>query len=71
MARPEGGKMRELPLQASRLGYTAEIPPSFHQNGTVELYVVATDVSGHTGSFGSPDHPQQLKRREGFQRILR
>jgi eukaryotic-like serine/threonine-protein kinase len=71
MARPAGGKMRELPLHASRLGYTAELPPAFHQNGTVDFYVTATDVSGHTGSFGSPDRPQQLKRREGFQRILR
>jgi tetratricopeptide (TPR) repeat protein len=71
MARPEGGKMRELPLAATRLGYTAELPPAFHQNGTVDFYVTATDVSGHTGFFGSPDRPQQLKRREGFQRILR
>jgi len=71
MARPAGGKMRELPLHASRLGYTAELPPAFHQNGTVDFYVTATDVSGHTGFFGSPDRPQQLKRREGFQRILR
>jgi serine/threonine-protein kinase len=71
MARPQGGKMRELPLEASRLGYTVELRPDFHQNGTVEFYVTATDVSGHTGTFGTPDHPQQLKRREGFQRILR
>jgi serine/threonine protein kinase len=71
MARPEGGKMRELPLSNNRQLYTVEIPPAFHQNGTVAFYVVATDVSGHTGSFGTPDHPQQLKRREGFQRILR
>jgi hypothetical protein len=71
MARPEGGKMRELPLAVSRLGYTVEIPPAFHQNGTVDFYVVATDVSGHTGTFGTPEHPQQLKRREGFRRILR
>jgi tetratricopeptide (TPR) repeat protein len=70
MARPEGGKMRELPLTVNRQFYTVELSPSFHQNSTVEFYVVATDVSGHTGSFGSPDHPQQLKRREGFRRIL-
>jgi serine/threonine protein kinase len=71
MARPEGGKMRELPLSYNRQFYTVELPPAFHQNGTVDFYVVATDVSGHTGTFGTPDHPQQLKRREGFQRILR
>jgi len=71
MARPEGGRMRELPLVANRAFYTVEMPPSFHQNGTVYFYVVATDVSGHTGTFGTPDHPQQIKRREGFRRILR
>ena len=70
MAKPEGGRMRELPLSVNRQFYTVELAPSFHQNGTVEFYVVATDVSGHTGFFGSPDHPQQLKRREGFRRIL-
>jgi hypothetical protein len=37
----------------------------------VDFYVTATDASGHTGSFGTAEHPQQLKRREGFQRILR
>jgi hypothetical protein len=62
--------MRELPLTVNRQFYTVELSPAFHQNGMVEFYVVATDVSGHTGSFGSPDHPQQLKRREGFRRIL-
>jgi len=70
MAKPEGGRMRELPLTVNRQFYTVELSPSFHQNGTVDFYVVATDVSGHTGSFGSPDHPQQLKRREGFRWIL-
>lgn len=71
MARPEGGKMRELPLDVSHFNYTVQLPPAFHQNGTVEFYVTATDASGHTGSFGTPSQPQQLKRREGFQRILR
>jgi hypothetical protein len=65
MARPQGGKMRELPLERSRQGYyTVEIPPSFHQNGTVELYVVASDLSGHEGSLGSRDQPLQVKRRQ-------
>jgi tetratricopeptide (TPR) repeat protein len=71
MAKPEGGKMRELPLTVNRQFYTVELSPSFHQNGTVDFYVTATDVSGHTGTFGTPDRPQQLKRREGFRRILR
>jgi tetratricopeptide (TPR) repeat protein len=72
MARPQGGKMRSMPIEITRLGYTTvKLEPSFHQNGTVEFYVTATDVSGHTGYFGSPDNPKQLKRREGFQPVLR
>ncbi len=47
LARAPGGKMREYPLEVTRTGgyYTAELPSSFHQNGTVELYVVARDVT--------------------------
>ena len=70
MARPEGGRMREVPLEKSTLGYTAEIPPDFHRNGTVELYVVATDASGHQGFFGSPEAPKLLKRRQGFEQLV-
>jgi hypothetical protein len=64
MARPPGGKMREYPLEISRPAgfYTAEMPSSFHQNGTVELYVVATDVSGNEGRFGSAEKPMKLTR---------
>ncbi|MBV8202575.1 MAG: hypothetical protein JOZ15_18315, partial [Acidobacteria bacterium] len=69
-ARPEAGKMRELTLQKSSFGWDVEIPPSFHQNGTVELYVVATDVSGHEGFLGSPEKPLLVKRRQGFQQLL-
>jgi serine/threonine protein kinase len=72
MARPEGGKYREIPLDKSRAGYyTAEIQPSFHQNGTVDFYVVATDLSGHETYLGTRDQPQKLKRQQGFERILR
>jgi len=64
MARPEGGKMQNLPLEASRTGnYTVLIPSSFHANGTVELYVVATDLSGNEGFFGTPAKPEQITRR--------
>jgi hypothetical protein len=69
-ARPEGGGMREMPLQRQGLSYTIEIPPSFHQNGTVDFYVVATDLSGHEGTLGSREKPMQLKRRQGFERML-
>lgn len=72
LARPQGGKMRELPLQKARTGYyTVEIPPSFHQNETVDFYVVATDTSGHEGYLGSRDKPLQLKRKQGFERLIR
>jgi hypothetical protein len=70
MARPEGGKMREIPLDKSLLGYTALLPVDFHRNGEVEFYVVATDPSGHEGSFGTPDKPQKLTRRKGFERLV-
>jgi len=67
MARVQGGKMRELPLQKTRTGYyTVQIPPAFHQNETVEFYVVATDLSGHVGNYGSAEKPRQIKRRQGF-----
>jgi hypothetical protein len=67
MARPQGGKMRELPLQKTRTGYySVQIPVAFHQNETVEFYVVATDSSGHESSLGSRDKPLQIKRRQGF-----
>lgn len=67
MARPQGGKMRELPLQKSRTGYySVQIPPAFHQNETVEFYVTATDSSGHETSLGSRDKPLQIKRQQGF-----
>jgi hypothetical protein len=69
--RPPGGKMREMPLEKSGLGYTVEIPPAVHQNGTVDFYVVATDSSGHEGALGSRDKPLQLTREQGFQRIVR
>ncbi len=72
MARPEGGKYREIPLDKSRTGYyTVVIPPSFHQNGTVDFYVVATDLSGHETSLGSRDQPMQLKRTQSFRQLIR
>jgi hypothetical protein len=66
-ARIQGGKMRELPLQKTRTGYyTVEIPPAFHQNETIEFFVVATDLSGHETYLGSREKPLQVKRRQGF-----
>lgn len=70
-ARPERGRLRELPLRKDGLGYTVVIPPSFHRNGTVDFYVVAADLSGHEGTLGTKDQPLHLKRRQGFERMLR
>jgi serine/threonine protein kinase len=71
MARPEGGKYHDMPLEKTRTGYyTVEIPVSFHQNGTVDFYVLASDLSGHETYIGSRDQPMQLKRQQGFQRIV-
>ncbi|MDP9121646.1 MAG: hypothetical protein M3O15_09830, partial [Acidobacteriota bacterium] len=72
MARPESGRWQEMPLQKDGQGYTVHIPPSFHQNGTVEFYVAATDLSGHEGFLGSRDQPLRLKRQAGFhERLVR
>lgn len=62
MMRLPGGKMRETPLEEmrSRGSWSIEIPLSLHQNGTVELYVVATDRSGNKGYFGTPEQPKKL-----------
>ena len=70
-ARPQGGRMRELPLEVSRTGYyTVLIAPEVHQNGPVEFYVAAMDFSGHRGSFGTEDRPQVLNRQQGFNRLV-
>jgi len=72
LARPEGGKFREMPIEKSRAGYyTVEFTPGFHQNGTVDLYAVATDLSGHETLLGSREKPLQLKRKQGFERLIR
>ncbi len=65
-ARPAGGRMVEMPFKHDGFVYDVEVQPSFHQNGTVEVYVVATDYSGHETSLGSREKPLQLKRRKGF-----
>ncbi|HYO16814.1 MAG TPA: protein kinase [Thermoanaerobaculia bacterium] len=71
MARPQGGRWREIPFEPSRSGYyTVEVPPAFHNNGPVDFYVIATDLSGHQGSFGTSDQPQQLKPQKGFERLV-
>ncbi len=63
-AKPPGGKMKEMKLEEHLAGgyWSIELPVSYHQNGTVEFYVVATDRSGHEGSLGTKDQPMKVTR---------
>lgn len=63
-AKPPGGKMREMPLEEHIAGgyWSVDLPVSYHQNGTVEFYVQATDISGHEGWFGTKDKPEKITR---------
>jgi tetratricopeptide (TPR) repeat protein len=55
----------ELPLRlTSGSDYSAQISVSFHQNQTVEFYVVASDHSDHTTQLGSAQKPLKLKRKK-------
>jgi hypothetical protein len=65
-ARPSGGRMAEMPYTKDGFSYTIAISPSFHQNETVDFYVVATDPSGHETYLGTRDKPLQLKRKKGY-----
>ncbi len=65
-ARVEGSvQFVELPLRrVSGADYAAEVSFNFHQNKTVEFYVVASDYSDHTAQLGSPKEPLKLKRKK-------
>jgi serine/threonine protein kinase len=65
-ARVEGSvQYTELPLRpTSGSDYVAQISASFHQNQTVEFYVVASDHSDHTTQLGSAQTPLKLKRKK-------
>jgi len=39
-----------------------------HTNDDVDLYVVATDRSGHVGRLGSPEKPLEANRKKWYQR---
>jgi len=68
--RSEGqAQYREVKLKS--LGgeqYVLELPPAVHGNASVELYIVATDTSGHSSSFGTASKPFEVKRRRLFGR---
>ncbi|HEX3126277.1 MAG TPA: hypothetical protein VH394_03010 [Thermoanaerobaculia bacterium] len=63
-AKAPGGKMKEMKLEEHLAGgyWSIVLPVSYHQNGTVELYVQATDRSGHEGWFGTRDKPMKVTR---------
>jgi serine/threonine protein kinase len=64
MARQDGAKEYQA-LPANAVGgneYDVEITPAFHDNKTVELYVVATDDSGHISKLGTAEKPLELKK---------
>jgi hypothetical protein len=59
-------------LQPTRTGdgYAVDVPPSLHQNRTIEYYVVATDLSGHRGELGTAQSPRKLRRKRWYEKIL-
>src|SRR5262249_48756533 len=67
--RPEGGAWTELPCPRAGADCTVEVPPALHQNRTIELYVVATDLSGHQGQLGSAEKPQLIRRKHWYDRL--
>jgi hypothetical protein len=53
------------------VGYSLDVPPEVHRNQTeVEFYVVASDLSGHSGQLGSPEHPLKMMRKSWLERLL-
>jgi hypothetical protein len=65
MARQEGAPAYQaLPAQSTGNDeYTVEVTPEFHDNKTVELYVVATDYAGHSSRLGTVEQPLRIKKR--------
>jgi hypothetical protein len=70
-ARPEGGQYVKVAVRhLSGTDYALDVPADLHQNKTVELYVTATDPSGHVGQLGNADHPLKMKRKSWIEKIL-
>jgi serine/threonine protein kinase len=67
--RPEGGAWTELACNRSGADCLVEVPESLHQNKTIELYAVATDLSGHKGQLGSAEKPQLIRRKHWYDRL--
>lgn len=65
-ARVEGsGKYAEMNLtHGAGTEYAAELTAAFHQNQTVQFFVVVSDYSDQVGVLGSADKPLLLKRKK-------
>ncbi|NOZ95911.1 MAG: hypothetical protein GXP47_14400 [Acidobacteria bacterium] len=60
---------REVPLHhASGDHWPLKLTPQLHGNTTVELFVTATDGSGHTGSLGTAQRPLKVLRKRWYQK---
>jgi hypothetical protein len=71
-ARSEGGPFVRVGIHhLFGSGYSLDVPPEVHRNQTVvEFYVTASDLSGHSGQLGSPEHPLKMKRKSWLERLL-
>ena len=71
-ARSEGGPYVKVGIHhLFGSGYSLDVPPEVHRNQTVvEFYVTASDLSGHSGQLGSPEHPLKMMRKSWLERIL-
>jgi hypothetical protein len=71
-ARSEGGPFVRVGIHhLFGSGYSLDVPPEVHRNQTVvEFYVVASDLSGHSGQLGSPEHPLKMMRKSWLERLL-
>jgi hypothetical protein len=72
MLRAQGSsEYRDIPLSGpDGDNYSVEISPDIHQNGALEFYVEALDVSNHVGRLGSSSEPLLLRRKGLFKKIL-
>ncbi len=50
--------------------YEVAIPADAHQNRNIEIYVAATDPSGHQTLLGTRDQPLKVKRRNWLEKIF-
>jgi hypothetical protein len=70
-ARTEGGPFVRVALRhLFGSGYSLDVPPEVHRNGTVEFYITASDLSGHSGQLGSAEHPLKMMRQSWLERVL-